>query len=158
MIKSPEYIFGILDNDPKGLTGRGTLMYLKACIDNIEYYKEWSVLDEIYNTDAYKEVCRIHSLYITRRDAYASELYEHLKTQDDAKFAERKANSKVSDEVLTIIDECMTEHANLVKQYKEGKEKALNSLVGKIIVKLKSKNIQADPFNISVILKQKIVS
>jgi len=59
--------FRILDNDIKGLTGRGTIYCQEALIDNIQYYHEWCIFDEINNTQSYQDSLIIKSLFDQRQ-------------------------------------------------------------------------------------------
>ena len=151
------YIFGILKNNGKGDDCHlGTQFYLKANIDGVDYYKEWSIFDEINKTDLYKEVCSIKSNYLKAKDKYEKELLLKSQVNKENKLKEREQAATISETSLQILKETMLEHSSLVSQFKEGNEKALNSLVGKTLGNLKKQNIKEDPFDINIILKDLI--
>lgn len=81
-----------------------------------------------------------------------------LKSQVDKenKLKEREQAATISETSLQILKETMLEHSSLVSQFKQGNEKALNSLVGKTLGNLKKQNIKEDPFNINIVLKDLI--
>ena len=151
------YLFGILaNNGSKDDCHLGTQFYLKTSIDGIDYYREWSVLDEINKTDLYKEVCNIKSNYLIAKDKLEKELALKNQVDKENKLKEREQSATISEISLQILKETMLEHSSLVSQFKEGNEKALNSLVGKTLGNLKKQNIKEDPFDINIILKDLI--
>lgn len=151
------YIFGILSNNgDKDNCHKGTEFYLEAKIDNIDYYKEWSIFDEINNTEIYKEVCTIKEKYLIAKANLEKELSLKSQVDKENKLQERKQSASLSEMSLQILKETMLEHSSLVSQFKQGNEKALNSLVGKTLSNLKKQNIKEDPFNINIVLKDLI--
>lgn len=68
----------------------------------------------------------------------------------------RLESASVSVEVDTVIEQAIQDNPQLVEQIKSGAEKAINALVGRILGKLKSANLHANPFDISVVLKEKL--
>jgi Asp-tRNA(Asn)/Glu-tRNA(Gln) amidotransferase B subunit len=151
------YIFGILKNNgSEDNCHLGTQFYLEAKIDGIDYYKEWSIFDEINKTDLYKEVCSIRSSYLIAKDKTEKDLVLKNQVDKENKLKEREQSASISETSLQILKETMLEHSSLVSQFKQGNEKALNSLVGKTLGNLKKQNIKEDPFNINIVLKDLI--
>ena len=68
---------------------------------------------------------------------------------------ERKGLRQISDEgaIEKIVDEAIAANAGIVAEYKAGKEKAFNSLVGKVMAVSKGK---ANPAQVNAILKRKL--
>jgi aspartyl-tRNA(Asn)/glutamyl-tRNA(Gln) amidotransferase subunit B len=69
---------------------------------------------------------------------------------------ERKGLRQISDEgaIEKIVDEAIAANAAIVAEYKAGKEKAFNSLVGKVMAASKGK---ANPAQVNAILKRKLL-
>lgn len=148
------YIFGILKNNgDKDNCHKGTEFYLEAKIDSTDYYREWSVFDEINNTEIYKEICNIKQKYLIAKSNLEKELLLKGQADKENKLQERKQAVSISETSLQILKQTMQEHSALIDQFKQGNEKAINSLVGKVLGNLKKTNIKEDPFNISIILK-----
>ncbi len=149
------YVYGILDHDAKGID-RGTVFYLKAVVDNVEYYREWSIFDETNNTPVFKDVCAIRLQYLTSRERKERERDQSLQDKKEQAMQARLESASVSVEVDTVIEQAIQDNPQLVEQIKSGAEKAINALVGRILGKLKSANLHANPFDISVVLKEKL--
>jgi len=68
---------------------------------------------------------------------------------------ERKGLRQISDEgaIEKIVDAAIAANASIVAEYKSGKEKAFNSLVGKVMAASKGK---ANPAQVNAILKRKL--
>ena len=68
---------------------------------------------------------------------------------------ERKGLRQISDEsaIELIVDAALAANAGIVAEYKAGKEKAFNSLVGKVMAATKGK---ANPAQVNAILKRKL--
>ena len=151
------YVFGILaNNGGEDDCHLGTQFYLKANIDGIDYYKEWSIFDEINNTVIYKEVCQIRQAYLDAKLNTDKDVLSKIQENKENEFQRKKNKASLSEEALQILRETLLEHSNLVAQFNEGNEKALNALVGKILGNLKKQNIKEDPFDVSLILKDQI--
>ena len=149
------YIFGILKNNgDKDNCHKGTQYYLKANIDTQEYYKEWSIFDEIDNTDIFKEVCEIKQRYLSAKLDTDKDIIAKIQENKENEFQRKKNKASLSDDSLQILNETVIEHTKLVDQFKQGNDKAFNSLVGKALGNLKKQNIKEDPFDVSIILKE----
>jgi aspartyl-tRNA(Asn)/glutamyl-tRNA(Gln) amidotransferase subunit B len=62
---------------------------------------------------------------------------------------------QISDEgaIETLVDAVLAAHPAIVAEYKAGKEKAFNSLVGKVMGATKGK---ANPAQVNAVLKRKL--
>ena len=77
-------------------------------------------------------------------------------TDDDPdQFIEKKGLKQISDSgaVEKIVDEVMAASAKLVEDYRSGKEKAFNALVGQV---MKASTGQANPAQVNEILRRKL--
>jgi Asp-tRNA(Asn)/Glu-tRNA(Gln) amidotransferase B subunit len=145
---------GILDNDPKGLTGRGTLFYMTVSLgDKTVEYHEWGLLNELAGkfspaliSKTYRDLNRKADLEDSEREAKQKQ-----KAQED-----RAAAVKDDPALLTLIDEATSSETKAIAEYLSGKEKALNAVVGKIIGLCKKQSIQADAFKITTLLKKRL--
>ena len=68
---------------------------------------------------------------------------------------ERKGLRQISDEgaIAKLVDEVLAANAGIVAEYRAGKEKAFNSLVGKVMGASKGK---ANPAQVNALLKRKL--
>ena len=154
------HITWIIDNDPKGETGRGTLFGCRFKIDGIEYLKSYHYLDQIENNLVWQEIKTLASLahesnqriQQQRNSEFEINRQANKKAQEDSKIA----NIKITKDIRDAINIVLEEYKQLVEQYKTGSEKALNSLVGKILAQCKKTNIAANPFDVSYTLKQEL--
>lgn len=153
------FISGILHNDPKGLTGRGTQHWFevrvlendKETIDRYEYF----LLDVLENKIDLSEIKRP---YLERQRAYDKDeenKSKELKVKEEAK---RKDSVKSDPELDLILDAAVIANPKAVEEFKSGKEKALNAIVGFVMKEIKAKNMPVvDPaFTVSTLLKQKL--
>lgn len=149
-------LWGVLDNDPKGKSGRGTLFYAKGTVNHIAFYAEWGLLDEINRTADYLYWTSIREDYLSHCAGILCTETQRLKQEKQDKLNARLDAVSVSKNTLTIIEQVLSTSDDLISQYKEGKEKALNSLIGKVIKQVKSAGISEEVFNISQTIKQKL--
>ena len=142
------HITWIIDNDPKGETGRGTLFGCRFKIDGIKHLKSYHLLDQIENNLVWQEIKTLAKLaeesnqriQQQRNSEFEINRQANKKAQEDSKIA----NIKITKEIRDAINIILEEHKQLVEQYKTGSEKALNSLVGKILAQCKKTNIAAN--------------
>lgn len=149
-------LFGVLDNDPKGLTGVGTIFYAKGLLNHEQIELTWSLIDEINNSLSFKDWCNFRNEYLQKCDQFFTEESDRIKDEKAQKLNERLNSVSVSDRVLEIIKTTIEQEQVLIQQYKEGKEKPFNSVVGKIIKQTKSEGISEEVFNIVQVLKSLI--
>lgn len=145
---------GVLDNDPKGLTGRGTVfwMVIERAGKLIEAH-EWGLLDQIAGlfkpneiTKKYKEL----NLELDRKEAEKEAAWKALEA------TRRALQVKEDPQLLALIDETISSETKAITEYLSGKEKALNAVVGKIIGLCKKQSVQADAFKITTLLKKRL--
>lgn len=66
-IDSNSYVIGILDNDSKGLTGRGTKYWMTAVIDGELFQKEYTIMDILEELPIVLEINVIKNHYLRRQ-------------------------------------------------------------------------------------------
>lgn len=144
----------VIDNDPKGETGIGTIFRLDVHVNGVLQLQhdygllEW--LDGRFNLDSVvKPYVEAYKLELQEREL--KEL-EEKKAQKEARLAAVKVDGKLEQ----LIDSVLVDDVKAVEQYKSGKEKALNALVGKVIVQLKKQGQEADAFAITTAMKRKL--
>lgn len=148
------YTTGVVDNDADGTTGVGTIFYVDITIDDVTKRHTWGLLDQLQGKFNYRDLIRPYV-----------ETENKKKVEADAKVAEQKKieaehrkKSIVEDPaIVAIIKDVLASEVKSVEQFKAGKEKALNALVGKVIGKGKSIGVTVDAFNITHLLKQKLM-
>ena len=150
---------GILDIDPKGTTGRGTQFWLE--INVIEDNKTSTERHEYFLLDILEKKFDIDSIkrpYLERQRIYDQELDKQAKNAKLAAETERKESIKSNPELDTILDSAILANEKSVNEFRSGKEKALNAIVGFVMKEIKSKNIHiVDPaFTVSTLLKQRL--
>ncbi len=99
---------------------------------------------------------RIEDETINQKTAKAIfELLWQDATQSVDDIIEQKGLKQVSDStaLLTIIEHTIANNAKMVEEYKAGKEKAFNGLVGQI---MKASQGKANPTQVNTLLKQKL--
>lgn len=149
-------LHGIVDNDPKGSSGRGTIHYMKISVDGaLKEYVEWGLLEELNGTFDPESMTKKYT------DAYKAFLDEQANREREEKKAAletRTASIKIDDALNKIMDDVIASETKAVAEYKAGKEKALNSLVGKVIGQIRKNklSVEADAFGITTTLKQKL--
>lgn len=140
--------FGILDNDPKGLTG--TKFYAEFLYGDKKARHEWFIGDVISNKGAYsdylKELNHFNALKLEeqkQRDDLFNSQKSKLK-EDKAKLVANQLN-KIDPILTKIMDEALLDTAK-VQAYKSGNEKIINALVGSVIKNAKSSGLKSfDP-------------
>lgn len=174
---------GILDSDGKGKSGRGTI-YWTEVRDKSLPWDQWENRD-IHNTIQTTEqgfVLVSANPPLVERFEYglldilekkfdlkaAIAQYEAENTvlehqaqaaeaaEKKAKREEREASVKSDPVMDAILDTVIAQGTKAVTEYKAGKEKALNALVGMVIGQLKKQGLDADAFTINRLLRQKI--
>lgn len=144
---------GVVDCDAKGTTSRGTVFYLEVTVDGVTTRYEWGLLEELnggFKPDEvlkpYREAVKKHAEQQAEEDAAAKK----------AKLAERESEIKVDQQLIDFVDQVISQEQKAVEEVRSGKEKALNSLVGKVIGQVKKAGGSPDAFAISKVLKQRI--
>lgn len=133
------FISGILDNDAKGEL-KGTLFYADVFLNNTLERYIWNIFDQINNTPFYKEVISLKK----RVEEEAIQLRVLQEEKDKLQKQDRLASDISSVTITPQIADSITFICNselkLATLSKEGNEKSLNALVGKLIKHLKNEN------------------
>lgn len=146
-------ISGILDGDHKG-TGQSTMFWLEVRdMSKVIKRFEYSLMDEL--TGKFNKRAEIKP-YMDQV-AELKRMEEQKKEQEKQDALTKRLNEvSISPELDTIVSNVLETSPAIVEQFRMGKDKALNSLVGLVIVKLKQKNITSDAFSIKAALQQKL--
>jgi aspartyl-tRNA(Asn)/glutamyl-tRNA(Gln) amidotransferase subunit B len=82
-------------------------------------------------------------------------MWEHIGSVDE--IIEKRGLKQISDsgEIEKIVDQVLATNARSVEEFKAGKEKALNALVGQVMKATKGK---ANPVQVNEILKRRLTS
>ncbi len=70
--------------------------------------------------------------------------------------AEREASVERDPALVAIIDEVIAQNPKVIQEFKSGKDKALNALVGQIIGATKKQQLTADAFTINKLLREQV--
>ena len=145
---------GILDNDPKGTTGVGTIFWLKIFVDNeLQLFKSWGLLQELNGeVNPNDFITPYHATY----KQHLVELAAKEEAEKNAALEARKASIQIDPALDALINEAIASDPKAVQQFKAGKEKALNALVGKVIGQLKKQDQSPDAFAITTTMKKKL--
>lgn len=147
---------GILDNDPKGETGIGTIFYMDINLGGHITRHTWGLLEELSGKVRPRDWVQP---YIDAQNKIRAELEAQAAVQKEAAMKAREDSVVEDPAVVAIIKDVIAAETKTVEQYKSGKEKALNALVGKVIGQIKQRNLSyADgAFGISKLLVKHIV-
>jgi len=100
-------------------------------------------------------IARVHDGTISGK--IAKEVFDAMWAGEGGADAiiEKRGLRQISDAgaIEKIVDEVLAHNAGVVAEYKAGKEKAFNSLVGKVMAVTKGK---ANPAQVNAILKKKL--
>jgi len=150
---------GILDNDPKGKSGRGTKFYMDIKVtergkEPVNERYEYFLLDVI---EKKIDLVAIRKPYFERQRAFDDEQERQEKDRKNQEKQQRSDAVKSNPELDAIIDVAIAGHPKAVAEFKSGKEKALNAIVGFIMKEIKAKNIEVvdAAFTINALLKKK---
>ena len=150
---------GILNNDPKGETGRGTQHWFEIHV--VKDGKTSTERHEYFIMDVIEKKFDVESIkrpYLEKQRAYDQDLDKHQKEAKQAAEVERKESVKSNPELDEIIDAAILANEKSVAEFRGGKEKALNAIVGFVMKEIKSRSIVVvDPaFTVSTLLKQRL--
>lgn len=142
----PHFITRILDNDPKGESG-GTKYLVDYKLNSLG---ESSLVYCLQDKESTKEYERIYSKFQEEKTEYDNYSLRLQKQAKDSELA-KKLSIDVCDKITNQIKNEICKSPELIEQYKSGNEKALNSLIGKL---LKTGLFKLEP----VLLKQTIIN
>jgi aspartyl-tRNA(Asn)/glutamyl-tRNA(Gln) amidotransferase subunit B len=146
---------GILDGDAKGLSGRGTKFWLEielnGTLNRYEYHL-LDVLEKIFDPNPLIDEA-LAEIKAERDRADAAE-----KAQKKIELEARKESVVADPELLKILDEAIAQNPKAIAEFKAGKEKALNSVVGAVIKKVREQNMNVvdGAFGITTLLKERL--
>jgi len=144
---------GIKDNDPKGTTGRGTLHYMRIQRgDQVEEHI-WGLLDELEGRFDPQAILRPLLEERSRAAAEAAAREEQRKAEQ---LKARAAAVQEDPALASIIDQVLATGSKAVEEFRAGKEKALNALVGQVLGLSKARNLQTDAFAVRQLLARRI--
>ena len=106
-------------------------------------------------TQAGKLLARIHDSTISQKSAKDVLVDAWTSGKDPDEIIEKKGQKQISDSgaIEEIVDEVLAANAKQVEDYRSGKEKAFNSLVGQVMKRSQGK---ANPAQVNEILRRKL--
>ncbi len=150
----------IVDNDPKGLSGRGTVFRFTIFVNKSRYHRtedwiEYSLMDIIENKidlEGFKQPFK------ESQKAFDAEETERAKQASNQAKEQRKASVESNEVLDEIIQKVIDENEKIVVQYRSGKEKSLNALVGLVLKEMKARQVEVkdSAFVVSTILKERL--
>lgn len=149
----------VIDVDAKGTSGRGTLFRMEITVyeNGQRHYEEhdYSLLDLI---EKKVDLQAITAPFHERKRAYDRAQDEADKAEKKAAADERKQSVKADPALDEILTAAIAANPKPVEEFRSGKEKALNAVVGFVMKEIKAKGIQvADAaFTVNTLLKQKL--
>ncbi len=149
----PKLKVQILCNDPKGKSGVGTTYGVEFHLNTIGTdYFTYSLLDEIGLTKCYKRYLEVYEIF--QREKLEFETYQKsLHDQVANKVKQERLSKDIPEDILKQIKTILPQFQDLIFEYNNGKEKAINSVVGRILKQLKENNFNIDP----LLLKETIL-
>ena len=126
-------IHGILDNDAKGIVGKGTLFWMEVTVAGVVTRYEWGLLEEL--DGRFNRAEKTAPFYVAlKAEKQATEL--SAKAEKQASQAAR-TDVPISAVVRSTIEALILAEPKFVADIKAGKEKALNGLIGRAMAQLK---------------------
>lgn len=148
----PKLIIQVIDNAPKG--GIGTVFGIDYYLNSIGTdYITYSLLDQIHNTNAYKKYIEVYNLFQKEKQAFEEHQKNTLSDSKESVKQERLKDNALTEELVNSIQTKLSNFSELIEEFKKGKDKALNSIVGRILKSFKDENINIDP----LVLKETIL-
>lgn len=149
----PKLKIQVLCNDPKGKSGVGTTYGVEFHLNAIgNDYFTYSLLDEIGLTTSYKKYLEVYEIF--QKEKLEFETYQKsLLDQASNKIKQERLSQDVTEDTLKQIKTILPQFKDLILEYNKGKEKAINSVVGRVLKSLKENNINIDP----LLLKETIL-
>jgi aspartyl-tRNA(Asn)/glutamyl-tRNA(Gln) amidotransferase subunit B len=106
--------------------------------------------------DVFEEMCKVNGLAAALSDGLSYPRPELLANDELAdQLIEQKGLKQISDagEIEKLVDEVLAKNAKQVEDYRAGKEKAFNSLVGQV---MKATQGKANPAQVNALLRAKL--
>lgn len=151
---SPVLTTLVSNNDPKGeLGGTNYLVYYQLNrLGTGEHC--YTIIDEINVTPPYRRYQELYQFFQEEKAEFESYQKSLSERQANNAKEERLKDNALSEDLKQRIQTNLSNFQELISQYKSGKEKALNSIVGRLLKKLKDENIDVDP----LVLKETILT
>lgn len=150
----PRLVTQVIDNDPKGI-GIGTVIGVDYYLNGIESdYITYSLLDQVHNTNAYKKYIEVYKLFQKEKEAFEEYQKNTLTETKETVKQERLKDNALTEDLVNSIQTKLSEFSDLILEFKKGKDKSLNSVVGRILKSFKEENINIDP----LVLKETILT
>lgn len=150
---SPTLITTIKDNDPKG-ESNSTVYEVQVVLNkHPSVTLTYTLLDQINVTKEYKTYLEYYSFFKEELKEFEDYQKESLKELVQQKKQERLQENSISDSTIQYIKDNLPQFDSLILEYKSGKDKALNSLVGKYLKLFKQNNQSIDP----LVLKETLI-
>ena len=122
---------GIVDNDPNGETDIGTIFWFKI------FYKSPSLLIDKTLTHGLLELAdlggKINLQAIVDELEAQAKADSELQTKAEIKNTPAQIIGKLPAAQLDAVNKLIVENVAIIEQFKNGKDKALNALIGKIM-------------------------
>lgn len=150
----PKLITQVIDNNPKG-KAIGTIFGVDYCLNGIEPdYITYSLLDEIHNTKAYQKYVEVWNIFQKEKNEFEQHQRNILELSKESVKQERLKDNALTEDLVNNIQTKLSNFSELIEEFKKGKDKALNSVVGRMLKSFKEENINIDP----LVLKETILT
>ena len=158
-------ISGVLDNDVKGLLGRGTQFWLevrgglepKTPPDMVVIRHEFDLFDELEGKFDRRAIAAPYLAANKIEDQKAGEVADAEKKRVKEVAVAMRTAVGLKPELHAIMLEVVAAEPKAIAEYRAGKEKALNALVGKIIGSARKVNLTGEAGTITVSLKNHLL-
>lgn len=141
---------GILDIDARGTTGIGTVYYMDVTLDGVTTRHQWGLLEQLSGAVkpslwSQAALDKIQQAIDDRSTAEKQEKLDSMKKRED--------NVVVDDVLKRLVSAVCSDPLahKAIAEYRAGKEKALNSLVGLVIKQIRAEQLSVtfDAFTIN---------
>lgn len=141
----------IVNNDSKGTTGVGTIHGMDVTVDGITTTHTWSLMEELQGKVDIKgwEQPAIDAIR-TEREAERCQEIAQKQEQKDARRSAVTADPVLLQMIETVLVDPSSTKA--IDEYRQGKEKALNALVGKVMKLAKQHRHETDAFAVNTLI------
>lgn len=151
---SPVLQTKVISNASKGEMG-GTTYLVSYQLNRLGTGEHcYTIIDEINVTPPYRRYQELYQFFQEEKAEFESYQKSLSERQANNAKEERLKDNALSEELKQKIQTNLSNFQELISQYKSGKEKALNSIVGRLLKKLKDENIDVDP----LVLKETILT
>lgn len=136
---------GVVDNDHKGNTSRGTIFYMEISESKrsaantyettiIARY-EWGLIEELAGKF---DPAAVAAPYYADNKLEADETNDAIKDAKKTEKQSRVDNVKADPKLIELINRVIADHPKVLAQFRAGKDRASNALVGVIISEMKA--------------------